>query len=365
MAELDGGGPESAGPAHRGTDGSDHGHGGPAGHGHERTGGQWGRVRALLHPHSHDMVGQVDTALESSARGIRATQVSLGLLLATALAQLAIALASGSVALFADLVHNVADALTSVPLWIAFVVGRRALSTSYPYGYRRAEDLAGIFIVLMIAVSLVLVGWESVSRLVDPEPMDHPGWVLLAGVIGVVGNELVAVYRLRVGRRIGSAALVADGYHARTDTVASFAVVVAVAGTWLGYPIVDPIVGLLICVVIAWILKSTVQQVFLRLMDGVEPGVVPEIEAVAASVARVQEVDRVQARWTGHRLRADVSITVDRDLTVAEGHEIGEHVRHELLHHVRHLEDAYVHVNPCSHDGGDPHDATTHHRRQQ
>lgn len=360
MTEPDGAVPGHAEPVHRHDD-DEHGHE----HSHPHAGGLWGRVRRVLRPHSHDMVDQVDSALESSAMGIRATQISLALLLATAVAQLVIALVSGSVALFADLVHNVADALTSVPLWIAFVVGRRALSASYPYGYRRAEDLAGIFIVLMIAASLVLVGWESVHRLLDPEPMDRPGWVLLAGVIGVVGNEAVALYRIRIGRRIGSAALVADGYHARTDTVASFAVVVAVVGTWLGYPIVDPIVGLLICVVIAWILASTVQQAFRRLMDGVEPGVVPQIEGVAASVADVQAVDRVRARWMGHRMRADVSVTVDRDLTVAQGHEIGERVRHELLHHIRHLEDAYVHVNPCSHDGADPHDATLHHRPRE
>ena len=336
-----------------------HGHG----HDHDHAGGAglWGRVRAVLRPHSHDVTDQVDSALEASAAGVRTTQVTLAVLMATALAQLVIALVSGSVALFADLIHNIADAMTSVPLWIAFVVGRRAHTSSYPYGYRRAEDLAGVFIVVMIAASLVLVGWESIHRLLDPQPMDQLPWVLLAGVIGVAGNEAVAVYRLRVGRRIGSAALVADGYHARSDTLASFAVVIAVVGTWLGYPIVDPIVGLLICVLIAWILRSTAQQLFRRLMDGVDPGVVAAITGVVTAVDGVQGVDRVRARWLGHRMLADVNVTVDRDLSVAAGHAVAEGVRHALLHEIRHLEDASVHVNPCNHDGSDPHGTTAHH----
>lgn len=330
-------------------------------HGHAHGTGFWGRVRAAVRPHSHDVSDQIDSALESSALGIRTTKISLAVLMATALVQLAIALVSGSVALFADLLHNVADALTSVPLWIAFVVGRRAHNRSYPYGYRRAEDLAGVFIVLMIAASLVLIGWESVTRLLNPEPMEHVGWVLVAGIIGMAGNEMVAQYRLRVGKRIGSAALVADGYHARSDTLASFAVVVAVFGTWLGYPVADPIVGLLICVLIAWILKTTAQPLFRRLMDGVEPGLIGEIEEASAGVEGVQAVNKVRARWLGHRLLTDVSVTVDRDLSVAAGHDVAERLRHTLLHEIRHLDDALVHVNPCDHDGDDPHDQTAHH----
>lgn len=347
------------GPHHADEQGGTHAHG----HDHDHAGGAglWGRVRAVLRPHSHDVTDQVDSALEASAAGIRTTQITLAVLMSTAMAQLAIALVSGSVALFADLVHNIADAMTSVPLWIAFVVGRRAHTSSYPYGYRRAEDLAGVFIVVIIAASLVLVGWESIHRLLDPQPMEHLAWVLLAGVIGVAGNEAVAVYRLRVGRRIGSAALVADGYHARSDTLASLAVVIAVGGTWFGYPIVDPIVGLLICVLIAWILKSTAQQLFRRLMDGVEPDVIAHIAEVVTVVDGVQAVDRVRARWLGHRMLADVNVTVDRDLSVAAGHAVAEDVRHALLHEVRHLEDASVHVNPCNHDGSDPHDTTAHH----
>lgn len=331
------------------------------GHDHDHSTGLWGRVRAAVRPHSHDSSHQIDSALESSALGIRTTKISLALLLTTALIQLLIALVSGSVALFADLLHNVADALTSVPLWMAFVMGRRAHNRTYSYGYRRAEDLAGVFIVLMIAASLVLVAWESIHRLLNPQPMEHLPWVLVAGLVGVMGNELVAIYRLRVGRQIGSAALVADGYHARSDTLASAAVVVAVVGTWLGYPVADPIVGLLICVVIAWILTSTAKQLFRRLMDGVEPGLIDQIEEASMGVPGVQTVDRVRARWLGHRLRTDVTVTVDRDLSVAAGHDVAEQLRHTLMHGIRHLEDAFIHVNPCDHDGDDPHGRTAHH----
>lgn len=326
------------------------------GHHHpdEQATRRWAKVREVLRPHSHDLTDQMDPALEASGLGIRTTKITLLALTATAVAQLAIALAAGSVALFADLVHNLADAMTSIPLWIAFVLGRRARNDTYTYGYRRAEDLAGIFIVLMIATSLVVVGWESIHRLIDPQPMQHPGWVLIAGIIGVIGNEAVAVYRIRVGRRIGSAALLADGYHARTDTVASFAVVVAVVGTWLGYPLIDPIVGLIICGVIAWILKSTAQQVFRRLMDGVEPGLVLTITRTARAVPDVQDVGRVRARWTGHRMQAEVTVSVHHDRSVIEGHEIGDRVRRALLRDIPHLEEAVIHVDPFPHDHHSP-----------
>jgi cation diffusion facilitator family transporter len=330
-------------------------------HAHGHGSGFLARLRALR-PHSHDVADQLDDALATSARGIRTTKLTLAVLLATALIQLAIALVSGSVALLADTIHNVADAMTSIPLWIAFVLGRRAHSRTYPYGYRRAEDLAGIFILLMIAASAVWIGWESIHRLLDPVPMQHTGWVLAAGIIGVAGNEFAAVLRIRTGRRIGSAALVADGYHARTDTLASFAVIVAVSGTWFGLPILDPLIGLLITGLILWILKTTTVQVVRRLMDGVEPDTLARIEQTARAVDGVEEVGTVRARWSGHRLLADLTITLDGSCPLTEAHDIGEQVRHQLLHDIPHLEDAWIHVNPNTDDGVDPHDLTAHHR---
>lgn len=344
---------------------SDHGHGHEHDHPHAHEGstGPWDRVLGWLVPHSHDVSDQIDSALERSTDGIRATKITLAVLVATSALQLVIAVISGSVALLADMVHNVADGLTSIPLWIAFVLGRRLPNRSYPYGYRRAEDLVGVFIVLMIAASAALVGWHSIERLIALEPIAHPGWVFGAGIVGVAGNELAAMVRIRVGRRIGSAALVADGYHARTDTLASFGVIVAVIATWLGAPIVDPLVGLVITGLIVWILAQTARQVVRRLMDGVEPEVIATMEQVAAGVDGVLAVGWARARWVGHRLNGDLAVTVDPDLTVAVGHDVSEEVHHALLHALPHLEEVTVHINPLHHDTtADPHHRTRHHR---
>lgn len=319
------------------------------------------RVMGWFRPHSHDLGDLIDPALERSSEGIRATKLALAALALTSGVQIVIALVSGSVALLADTVHNVADGLTSVPLWIAFAVGRRARTRAYTYGFRRAEDLAAVFIVVVIALSAVLIGWQSVDRLLHPEPLTHLGWVFLAGLVGVGGNELAAVVRIRTGRRIGSAALVADGFHARADTMASVGVLVAVAATWVGYPVVDPIVGLVICGLILWILKDTAVHVFRRLMDGVDAALVDRIEAATAAVADVEEVDWVRARWTGHRLHADLAIAVDADLTVLDAHAVAERVEHALLHHLPQLEHVHVHVHPSSSPGHDLHATTRHH----
>jgi len=324
---------------------------------HDHPGGVVGFVRSLVAAHSHDGTDHVDTALESSAKGIRAVKVSLVALLATAVAQVAVVLVTGSVALMADTIHNFSDALTSVPLWIAFVVGRRAATKRFTYGYRRAEDLAGLFIVGMIAFSAALAGWESINRLLDPRPITNLGLVMAAGMIGFVGNELVAVYRIRVGREIGSAALVADGLHARTDGFTSLAVVAGAIGVALGFPQADPIVGLLITVAIVWILKDAARSVFSRLMDAVDPALADDIDRRARAIGGVEGVDGVRVRWIGHRLEASLHATVDRDVSVAHGHAIAEDVRRELLRRVRGLDDVLVHIDPCRHAGADPHAA--------
>ena len=322
----------------------DHGHGHD--HDHEEPKGLIGRVRALYNPHSHDAADSIDSALESSERGIRAVKISLVALMATAVLQVLVVLVTGSVALLADTIHNFSDALTSIPLWIAFVLGRRLATRSYTYGYRRAEDLSGLFIVLMIAFSAVLAGWESIRRLADPKDIENLGLVAAAGVIGFIGNELVAIYRIRVGRQINSAALIADGQHARTDGLTSLAVLLGAIGVWAGFPAADPIIGLLITVAILFVLKDAAQQVFRRLMDGVEPETVDAVERVAREVPEVRSVEGVRVRWVGHRLDANLQITVDPDLSVAEGHDIAEKVTRRLFSSIRQLEDVMVHVDP-------------------
>jgi len=319
------------------------------------------RVIGIFVAHSHDPGDSIDDALTSDARGIRALKLSLLILGITAVAQLAVVLVSGSVALLADTIHNFSDALTAIPLWIAFAIGARAATRRYTFGYRRAEDLAGLFVLLMIAGSAVLAAFESISRLLNPQPITNIPIVLAAGVIGFLGNEAVALYRIRVGRSIGSAALVADGYHARTDGLTSLAVVGGALGVAAGYPLADPLVGLLITAVILVVLKQATGQMLGRLMDAVEPELVEHVETIAASVPEVQSVDRLRLRWLGHALEASMAITVDCDLSVGEGHRVSEKVRHRLLHEVHRLDTAVIHVNPCGHAGEDPHALTRHH----
>jgi cation diffusion facilitator family transporter len=330
-------------------------------HSHDHPESRLRRLVGMFVGHSHDPGDSIDDALTSDARGIRAIKLSLLLLGITAVAQLAVVVVSGSVALLADTIHNFSDALTAVPLWIAFAIGGRAATRRYTFGYRRAEDLAGLFVLLMIAASAVLAAYESISRLINPQPITNIPIVLAAGLIGFAGNEAVAFYRLRVGRSIGSAALVADGYHARTDGLTSLAVVGGALGVAAGYPLADPLVGLLITAVILVVLKQATGQMLGRLMDAVEPELVEQVETIAAAVPEVQSVDRLRLRWLGHAIEASMAITVDCDLTVAEGHRVSEEVRHRLLHEVRRLDTAVIHVNPCGHGGEDAHALTRHH----
>ena len=344
----------------------DHDHDGHRDHEHgpERSHAHRGRLARLVDSvvgHSHDPGDSLDEALTSDARGIRALKLSLLALGLTAVLQLAVVLMSSSVALLADTVHNFSDALTAIPLWVAFAIGSRAATRRYTFGYRRAEDLAGLFVLLMILASAILAGWESIGRLLSPQAITNIPAVIVAGIIGFAGNELVALYRIRVGREIGSAALVADGYHARTDGLTSLAVVAGALGVAAGYPLADPLVGLLITAVILVVLKQATSQMLGRLMDAVEPELVDQVEDVARAVPGVEALGPVRLRWVGHALEASLTITVDCDQTVGEGHAIAEEVRHALLHGVRRLDTALIHVDPCRHHGDDPHAATRHH----
>ncbi|ORW44209.1 hypothetical protein AWB90_16955 [Mycobacterium paraense] len=317
------------------------------GHAHEQPPGIRGVLAHLLVPHSHDAAESVDTALESSAVGIRAVKVSLVGLGATAAVQVVIAVASGSIALAADTIHNFSDALTAVPLWIAFAVGNRPATRRYTYGYGRAEDIAGLFVIAMIALSALIAGYEAVVRLIHPLAIEHVGWVAGAGVIGFLGNELVALYRIRIGRRIGSAALVADGLHARTDGFTSLAVLFGAIGVAFGYPLADPIVGLIITVAIVAVLGRAVRDIFRRLMDAVDPELVDVAEAALAARPGVRSVRSVRMRWIGHRLHADAELDIDPSTSLEDAHRIAHDAEHELTHAVPRLDSALVHAYPA------------------
>ncbi|MUL77783.1 cation diffusion facilitator family transporter [Mycolicibacterium sp. CBMA 226] len=304
-------------------------------------------MKGIFAPHSHDAADSLDNALESSAAGIRAVKISLLVLGLTTLVQIVIVVASGSVALAADAIHNFSDALTAVPLWIAFALGTKAATRRYTYGFGRVEDLAGLFVVGMITLSAIVAGYEAVQRLIHPQVIDHVAWVALAGLVGFLGNETVAVYRIRVGRQIGSAALVADGVHARTDGFTSLAVLLGAGGVALGYPLADPIVGLIITVAILAVLRTAVRDVFRRLLDGVDPALVDTAERSLAAEPGVRSVHSVRMRWMGHRLHADVELDLDPDLSLAQAHQIAHDAEHHLVHAVPKLTTALIHAYPA------------------
>jgi cation diffusion facilitator family transporter len=335
----------------------DHAHSG-GGHDHRR--GLVGALRHVFSPHSHDHADSLDAAT-ADGQGLRALAVSLGGLGVTAVLQVFVVALSGSVALLADTVHNFSDALTAIPLGIAFWLGRRPPDRRHTYGYGRAEDLAGIFIVATIALSAGVAAWQAVDRLVDPQRITSPAWVAAAGLIGFAGNEVVATYRIRVGRRIGSAALVADGLHARTDGLTSLAVLVAAAGSIAGWELADPIVSLAISAVILKVLNTAARDIYRRLMDQVDPDLVDRLEHQLDQVDGIEAIDRVRVRWIGHELHADADVALDSRLDLAAAHDILEDARHQLLHAIPRLTDVVLHANPagCHH----AHELVRHHDR--
>jgi len=330
-----------------------------------------GRIVLMTHDHHHGEEhhghhepghshGAVDPAIATSERGIWAIKWSFVGLFVTALLQVVVVVLSGSVALLSDTIHNFGDALTAVPLWVAFALSRLGASRRFPFGYGRVEDLAGVIVVLIILFSAVVAGYQAIDRLIQPQPVGLLWAVAVAGAVGFVGNEAVAIFRIRVGRQIGSAALVADGYHARTDGWTSLAVVIGAAGVWLGYPLADPIVGLLIAAAILVIVWQSGRIVFTRLLDGVDPKVIDELQHAASRVPGVEDVAEVRARWLGHRLRAEVNVAVDPERSVAEGHAIAREVNHQILHELRYLDLAVVHVDPLQESGEEHHRIAKH-----
>ncbi|MGH3829963.1 MAG: cation diffusion facilitator family transporter [Pseudonocardiaceae bacterium] len=333
-------------------------------HGHGHGGPWWRRLSGLITPHSHDSAEKIDTAMETSQAGMRALWISLAVLAGTAVVQAVAVALSGSVALLGDTLHNVADALTAVPLGIAFLLGRRAATRRYTYGFGRAEDLAGIIVLALIAASSALAGYEAIQRLLHPAEVFHLLAVAVAALVGFVGNEVVARYRIRVGRDIGSAALVADGLHARTDGFTSLAVLLGAGGVELGWRWADPIVGLAITAAILLVLKDAAREVYRRLMDAVDPALVDQVEATLRATPGVLGTGAVRLRWIGHQLRAECDIVVGASLTVVQAHAIAVTAEHQLIHAVPRLTSAAVHTDPHSHEGTDHHADLAHHRPQ-
>ena len=305
--------------------------------------GSHGAQSEKAHGHTH---GVIDPTIATTTRGIWAIKWSFAILAVTAAFQFVVVLATGSVALLADMIHNVGDAVTAVPLWIAFMLARRKPSARFTYGYGRAEDLAGLSIVLIILASAIVAGYQAINRLIHPQPIEFLGWVAAAGFIGFVGNEVVAVFRIRVGRQINSAALIADGYHARTDGLTSLAVVIGVIGVYLGFPLADPIIGLLITLAIFAIVWQSAKAVFTRMLDGVEPEIPAEVRHAAEHIPGIRQVLDVRARWLGHRLHAELDVALDGEVSLRQADALAAAFEHELFDHVPALASARIRVRP-------------------
>lgn len=334
--------------AHDGHDDHDHDH--EEEHGHEHGG----------HGHEH---GQVNAELYGNQLGLRAVQISTAGMLLIALIQFAIAGIGGSAGLFADALHNLGDVFTTIALWIAFVLSRRAANQRYTYGYYRSEDLAGVFIVLVIIASAVAGAVESIQKLTSGNVPTQIYLSMAAALVGVAGNELLAQYKISVGKRINSVPLIADGQHSRIDGLTSLAAFIGLIGVALGLPIADPIAGLVITVVIVTVVYSTSRSVLQRILDAVDPNIVPTIVRNASQVPGVRAVTGVRARWVGHTLQTTLNIEVNPTMTIAEAHTIAEQVRHSLFHNIKGLSEAIIHTDPYG-PNGEYHQSTAHHQQE-
>ncbi len=313
--------------------------------------------REHFHEHSHSHThGAIDPGILDTQQGITAVKWSCLGLLVTAFLQLAIVFLSNSTALLADTIHNFTDAATALPLWVAFTLAHCKPTKRFTYGYGRVEDLAGLMVILAIASSAVGAAYVAIDRLFHPQTVGYIGAVMGASVIGFLGNEVVARIRIRAGQKIGSAALIADGFHARADGFTSLSVLIGALGVWLGYPLADPLVGLFISIVICRMVWQASKAVFLRLLDGVDPQVMEEIREAACETPGVAEVTEARVRWIGHRLHAELNVAVNPALSIEQAHEIAIEVRHTLLHQLQYLSNATIHLDPLTASG------ETHHR---
>ena len=319
-------------------------------HTHSTPRSVWGWFTIIFHlnghAHEHRSVS-LAPAFSGNKEAIRTVWLALLALGITSLIQIAIVAFSGSVALLADTIHNIGDTLNSIPLLIAFYLARRMATRRYTYGYGRAEDVAGILIVLSIAISSVVVFWETIQKLLNPQPMQNIPWVAAAAIVGFVGNEAVALLQIRVGHKLGSEAMIADGMHARIDGLTSLAVLVAAAGSLVGLPILDPLIGLLIGVTILFITRDATRRIWYRLMDAVDPGLVNQMEHYASEVEGVEQVARLRVRWVGHDLFAEMMIVVKDTLTLVDSDQIAEHVQTALRRAIPHLSEINIHVDPA------------------
>lgn len=307
------------------------------------------------HGHGHSHLPS-DNMAASTREGLRVVAIATAGMFVVAAVELGFFAVSQSAGLLSDALHNLGDVLTTIAIWVAFLVARRPATRRYTYGYSRAEDLAGAFITLVIVASAGLAAWESYRRLITNAVPTQVGWGIAAALFGFVGNEALAQYKIRAGRRLNSQPLIADGQHSRIDGITSLAAAAGLLLEYFGVRHADPVAGLLISVAILYILVEVGRDVFRRLMDAVDPEVIEQVRMEAMGVPGVQEVADIRARWAGRRLYVAFNIGADSTLTLAQAHAIAERARQEVLAHVAGAAIVDIHVDPVGLPAGeDPH----------
>jgi cation diffusion facilitator family transporter len=311
---------------------------------------------AGTHAHPANLTGAQGT--REGLRAIRLAAVALG---ASAAVRLTIAVLSGSVGLLAAGLDDLGDVLTTVVLSVAFIASRRAADRRYTFGYQRFEDLSGVLVVAVIWGSAAFATYEAVMRLTGDHQVTRLGIAMTAAVLGLLANGFAGVYKIRVGRRIGSEPLIADGKHALTDSLSSVAAFGGLLGVKAGHPIADPIAAFVVVLAIVAVAVDATRRVLARLLDAVDPTIVGQIEHIAKHTDGVASIGRVQARWAGRSLYVTLTVAADGNKSLTDTHTIAENVAHRILHDVPGVAQVDVHVDPWEPHGDEAHARTAKH----
>jgi cation diffusion facilitator family transporter len=301
------------------------------------------------------------TGAEGTREGLRAIRLAAIALGASAGIRLTIAAMSGSVGLLAAGLDDLGDVLTTIALSVAFVASRRAADRRYTFGYQRFEDLSGVLVVAVIWASVAFATYEAITKLAGDHEVTRIGIAMGAAALGLLANGFAGVYKIRVGRRISSEPLVADGKHALADGLSSIAALGGLIAVRAGYPAADPIAAFVVVLAIVAVAVDATRRVLARLLDAVDPTIVGRIEHSAKHTAGVASLGRVQARWAGRSLYVTITVAADGHLSLDETHTIAENVAHAILHDVPGVAQVDVHVDPWEPHGDQAHARTAKH----
>ena len=287
-----------------------------------KTLGQRDPAAAFPLAHGRDDAGE----RRQANRAVAVSAIGLG---ATGLVELLLAVFTGSVGLLGDAIHNLSDVSTSAVVFLGFRLSRRPPTEKYPYGLERAEDLAGIGIAAVIWASAAFAGYESVRKLIEHGHTSHVAAGIIGAVLGILGNQVVARYKLVVGRRINSATLIADARHSWLDALSSAGALLGLIAVALGLPWGDPLAGLVVTAFICHVGYEVTKDVVNRLADGIDPEVITTAEAAAGSVPGVIHA-HARARWTGRTLRVEIEGWVDPEVSAKDADALGRLVAGQI-----------------------------------